>query len=538
MASGLSTVGRSWRCTRRLLLLSLGVFTTTAGLTVAHAEDLHIGLAAPATSMDPHFYNASPNISVAIHVFDRLTHRSPDAKVIPWLAESWRPVDDTTWEFKLRPGVTFHDGSPLTPDDIAFTIARAPNVPNSPGGFGGYLRAIKSVETVDPTTIRFHTGAPAPNLPGDVSTIAIVSRHVGEHATTEDYNSGRAAIGTGPYRLVRYISGDRVELTRNDAWWGKAPEWEHVTIRFIPNPGSRVAALLAGDVDLIDVPPASDLPRLKADPKLSVFSVQGLRVIYVYPDFSRDGEEPFVSGPNGEKLDKNPLQDVRVRQALSIAINRTGIVDRVMQGTAVATGQWLPPGTFGYASEVKVPPYDPERAKAMLAEAGFPHGFRLTLHTPNDRYPNDAATAQAVAQMWTRVGVQTAVDALPWSAFSVRSAHQDFSMGLIGWGSNTAEAGYTLVNIIGTYDAKASRGASNNGRYSNPALDALTDRALATLDDTAREKLLVEGVTTSMQQLPFIPLHQLINFWATRKGITYDPRQDERTVALNAHHVE
>jgi peptide/nickel transport system substrate-binding protein len=180
-----------------ILLWLLGVL---AFISSAHAEDLRIGLAAPATSMDPHFYNASPNNSVAMHVFDRLTHRSPDAKVIPWLAESWRPVDDLTWEFKLRPGITFHDGVALTPDDIAFTYARARDVPNSPGGFGGFLRVVASVETVDATTIRVHTKYPAPTLPGDLGAIAIVSRHIGAGAGTEDSipakrRSARGRIG-------------------------------------------------------------------------------------------------------------------------------------------------------------------------------------------------------------------------------------------------------------------------------------------------------------------------------------------------------
>jgi peptide/nickel transport system substrate-binding protein len=501
----------------------------------AWAEDLRIGLAAPATSMDPHFYNASPNISVAMHVFDRLTHRSPDAKVIPWLAESWRLVDDLTWEFKLRPGVTFHDGAALTPDDIAFTVARVPNVPNSPGGYQGFVRAIASVETVDATTVRIRTKYPAPTLPGDLAAISILSRRTGEGAATEDYNSGKAAIGSGPYRFVRYAPGDRVELARNDAWWGPKPEWDRVTIRFIPSPPTRTAALLAGDVDIIDVPPASDLPRLREDAKLTVVGVQGLRVIFLYPDLSRDGDEPFISGPDGAKLGRNPLKDLRVRHALSLAINRAGITERVMQGTAVPTGQWLPPGTFGYAPDVPVPPYDPARAKALLTEAGFPQGLKLTLHAPNDRYPNDAATAQAVAQMWQRIGVQTTVETLPWASYSVRTNRQEFSIGLLGWGSNTAEAGYTLVNVIGTYDTVAGRGSSNTGRYANPAIDAATDKAMATLDNALRERMLAAQVKVAMDDLPFIPLHQLVNYWASRKGISYDARQDERTLAMNAH---
>jgi peptide/nickel transport system substrate-binding protein len=509
-------------------------FAVLASFSGAHAADLRIGLAAPATSMDPHFFNAAPNATVASHVFDRLTSRTPDAKLIPWLAERWKPVDETTWEFSLRPGVMFHDGSRLTSEDVAFSLARAPNVPNSPGGFGGSLRAVRAVEVIDPATIRIHTHTPAPNMPGDIGAIAILSRHVGETAVTEDYNSGKAAIGTGPYRLVRYVSGDRVDMVRNEAWWGAEQEWDKVSIRFITNPGSRTAALLAGDVDLIDFPPASDLPRLKADPNLSVYSVVGLRLIFLYLDFSRDGAEPFVTGNDGQKLPNNPLKSRLVRQALSLAINRQGIAERVMQGTAVAAGQWVPPGIFGYAPSVTVPLSDPNRARALLAEAGYPEGFKLTIHTPNDRYPNDAATAQAVAQMWSRIGIQTGVEALPWSSYPARAGHQEFSVGLWGWGG-AAEAGNALINIMGTYDPKVGRGTNTNGRYSNPALDALTDQALATMDDNSREKLLIQAVETAMTELPIIPLHTLINFWAARKGVVYEARANELTLAIGAH---
>ena len=218
----------------------------------------------------------------------------------------------------------------------------------------------------------------------------------------------------------------------------------------------------------------------------------------------------------------------------SLAINRQAIADRVMSGTADPTGQWLPPGTYSYAPGVKVPAYAPDEARKLLAEAGFPQGFKLSLHTPNDRYPNDSQTTQAVAQMWARIGVQTTVEALPWNGFSARSAKQEFSAALGGWGSNTAEAGYLLVNIIGTYDPKAGRGASNQRRYTNPAMDSLTDKALATFDPAERERLLIQAVEMATNDVAIIPLHQLVNFWATRKSIAYTPRMDERTVAMNA----
>jgi peptide/nickel transport system substrate-binding protein len=506
-----------------------------ACLGTARAEDLRIAIAAPATSLDPHFYNAAPNNSIAMHLFDRLTHRAPDSSVIPGLALAWKAIDDTTWEFKLRPGITFHDGVNLTPDDIAFTVARVPNVPNSPGGFGGFVRGITSVEAVDATTVRLHTKAPAPTLPGDMAYVGIISRHAGEGATTEDYNSGKAAIGTGAYRLVRYVSGDRVEMARYEGWWGPKPDWDRVTVRFISAPASRTAALLAGDVDIIDVPPASDLPRLRADPDLSVVTIQGARCIYIFMDFSRQGEEPFVAGNDGRPLAANPFLDLRVRRALSVAINRQGLAERVMQGTAVATGQWMPPEGFGYAPEIGVPKYDPEHAKALLAQAGYPQGFRLTLHTPNNRYPNDAETAQAVAQMWTRVGVQTTVEALPWASYAGKASHQSFSAGLIGWGSISAEA--TLLNVLGTRDPAAGRGSVNDSGYSDPAMDARTDAAMTVLDDTERARLLRQEVVDTMANQPIIPLFQLINAWASRKGIVYEPRSDERTVATNAHWV-
>ena len=500
----------------------------------ATAQALTAAMAAPITSIDPHFYNAAPNNGLALHIFERLVERSPTAELIPGLATSWTPISDTVWEFKLRPGATWHDGTAVTADDIVFTIGRVPNVPNSPGGFSGMVRSITRMEVVDPHTIRFHTRAPTPNLPIDLVSIHIVSRKFGTDATTEDYNTGRATIGSGPYRFVRFVNGDRAELQRYDAWQGTKPAWERVTFRFIPNPGARVAAMLAGDVDMIDVPPASDIPRLKADPKLSVVQIQGLRTIYIGLARGRATPEPYVTDNAGKPFNKSPFEDLRVRRALSIAINRQAIAERVMQGTADATGQWLPPGTYSYAPNVKVPPYAPDEAKKLLAEAGYPQGFKLTLHTPNDRYPNDSQTSQAVAQMWTRVGVQTAVEAMPWNAYSVRGSKQEFSAALGGWGSNTAEAGYLLINIVGTYDPARGRGASNSRRYSNPALDTLTDQALSTFDPAQREKLLIQAVEMATSDVAIIPLHQLINFWATKKTITYTPRMDERTVAMNA----
>jgi peptide/nickel transport system substrate-binding protein len=518
----------------KLLSASLtlaGVMAIAPG--VALAAPLSIAIGGSITSADPHFYNAAPNNTLAMHLFDRLTETTPDIQIRPGLAESWTPISDTEWEFKLRKGVKWHDGKPFTAADVAYTIERAPNVPNSPGGFGGFLRAIKKVDIVDDHTVRMHTDAPAPNLPRDLAFVAVISRHVGETATTEDYNSGKAAIGTGPFKFASYTPGDRVEMVRNEDWWGNKPEWDKVTLRVINNPGARVAALLSGGVDVIDTPPATDLPRLQKDEKVSVFSTPGVRLIYVQADFSRPGNVPGVTDNAGKPLEKNPFLDKRVRQALSHAINRDALASRVMQNTAVPAGQWLPEGLYSYAPDVKPPKFDIEAAKKLLADAGYPDGFKMVLSTPNDRYPNDASTAQAVASMWSRIGVQTAVDAIPWSSYAARRAKQDFGMGLVGWGSTTGEAGYMLVNILGTFDQAKRTGANNAGRYSNPELDVLRDKALSTLDDGEREKLLIQAVEMSMNDLGVIPLHMLLNFWGVRKGLEIDPRKDERTLAID-----
>lgn len=503
-----------------------------SGSIAAAPTQLTIGLGGAVNSIDPHFYNATPNHVVAHSIFDRLVERSPDGKLIPGLAVSWKALSDTVWELKLRPDVKWHDGEAFTADDVIFTFERARNVPNSPGGFGGFLRDIVKVEKVDDLTVHLHTPLASPNLPGQLAFVAVVSQHVGEGATTEEYNNGAKAIGTGPYKFVKYSPGDNVQLQRNDSWWGPEQPWERVTIRLIANSAARVSALLSGGVDIIDAVPAVDIPTLRKDERVDVVSVPGMRLIYIALDHKNDGASPYVTDAKGTPLAKNPLLDLRVRQALSIAINREAIADRLMQNTAVATGQWLPVGSYSYADSVKVPKFDADQAKKLLAEAGYPEGFKITFQTPNDRYPNDAKITQAVAQMWARIGVQASVDARPWSNYVQHKG--DYAVALWGWGSPTLEAGYLLANVLSTPDSKAGRGNFNYGGYSNPELDALITKALSTLDDKQREQLLVQAVETASADVPMIPLLQLTNFWAVRKGVTFEPRMDERTLAVNA----
>ena len=513
--------------------LALAAATTAPAL----ADDLTIGLATEITAVDPHFHNLGPNNAFGYHVFDRLINQGPNQELNPGLATSWEPLDDTTWEFRLREGVTFHDGAPFTAADVRCTIERAPNVPNSPSSFGIYTNQITEVEVVDDHTLRLHTAEPYPLMASEISTIAVVGcAH--KDAPTEAFNSGEAAVGTGPYRFVEWVPGDRVVLEANPDYWDGAPRWERVTFKPLTSGPARVAALLAGDVDVIEEVPTTDVERLRGEDRIALSSGISNRVIYLHLDSDRD-ESPFVRTKDGGRpLVPNPLRDRRVREALSKAINREAIVDRVMAGLAIPAGQLLPEGFFGTVPDLGPDPFDPEGARELLAGAGHPDGFRLTLHTPNNRYINDEQISQAVAQMLTRVGIQTDVQAMPSSVFFSRGSNLEFSLMLVGWGAGSGEASSPLKSLLATYDKDKGMGASNRGRYSNPEMDRLLEEALRTVDDPKREKLLQDATRLAMEDYGIIPLHFQVNTWGTRKGLKYAPRTDEYTLAMGVEPAE
>jgi peptide/nickel transport system substrate-binding protein len=496
----------------------------------APAAELSIGLGADVTSIDPHFHNLTPNNNVGGHIFEPLVSKDQKGRLIPALAESWRTIDDLTWEFRLRKGVRFHDGSEFTAADVAFSLDRVPAVPNSPSPFTTYSKQITEKVIVDPHTIRLKTATPYPLIPNDMGTILIVSSRAAKGASTEDFNSGKAAIGTGPFRFVRWQKGDRIELVRHDAYWGPKPPWEKVTLRIITADPARVAALLAGDVRAVENVPTPDLAALSKNADVSVYRIVSHRVMYLHLDSSRD-KSPFVTDKAGKPLDRNPLKDARVRKAISKAINRQALTERVMDGAAVATGQLMPEGMFGHTSALKPEPYDPDGARRLLAQAGYPDGFGITLHAPNNRYVNDEQVAQAVAQMLTRAGIVTRVDAMPASVFFSRGSKLEFSFLLAGWGSDTAEPSSPLKALLATFNRDRGMGSSNRGRYSNPRMDALLAEGLATVDDARRERLFQQATEMAMADAGIITLYHQQNIWATRKGVTYAPRADERTFA-------
>lgn len=518
-----------WLCAFTAAVLALA--------SPAGAQELRVALAAEPTSIDPLYHTLNPNNQVARHIFDRLVHQDARQRLVPGLALSWKPIDDATWEFKLRPGVTFHDGAPLTADDIIFSIDRADKVPNSPASFAIYTKAVKGIKVVDPLTLQIKTGTPYPLLPSDLSTIAIQEKRGVEGKGTEDFNKGSAAIGTGPYKFVEWVPGNRLVLARNDSYWGPKPDWGKVIMRPITNNAARVAALLAGDVDFIENVPTADLARLKTNPAVRVVQTVSNRVIYLHLDSNRD-RSPFVLDNDGNPLVKNPLKDHRVRLAISKAINRQAIVERVMEGAAIPAGQLLPDGFFGVSPNLKPMAYDPEGAKKLLAEAGYPDGFRLTLHSPNDRYVNDEKVAQAVAQMLARVGIKTEVQAMPQAVYFTRASKLEFSFMLLGWGADTGEPSSPLKSLLATNNPAKGMGTANRGRYSNPKLDGLLEEALATVDDEKRAGLLAQATEVGIEDIGIIPLHYEVTLWGMRSDLTFEGNTNQYTQAFDVHPVK
>jgi peptide/nickel transport system substrate-binding protein len=515
---------------RRFAMLKKGIIFVLAAMFIVAfvssvpAAELRIGLSASVSSMDPIFYVVGPNSAMARNIFDGLINQDESQQLQPALAISWKAIDDSTWEFKLREGVKFHDGSDFTAEDVAATIRRVPLASqNSPSSFSRYVREVKEIIIIDPYTIRIKTDGPAPLLPNNLSRISIQPSEF-EKTATKEFNSGRGVIGTGPFKFVSWQQDDHIILARNDAYWGGKPEWEKVTFKFITNNSARVAALLAGDVDMIEKVSTTEINTVKKNKKVDVVSVSSNRVMYLHMDHDRE-ISPHAKGPDG----KNPLRDIRVRRALSKAINREALVERIMDGQGIPAGQLVPEGYFGYCPDLKVEKYDPQGAKKLLAEAGYPNGFSMTSHASNNRYPNDAKVAQAIGQMLSKIGIKIEVVTLPKNVYFPRASKREFSFIMGGAAVETGEASGVLGPLLATYGKNQGRG--NRGRYSSPAFEKNYSAALKTVDDPKRRHLLQEAMRIGMRDVGVIPLFFLVHNWGIKSDLVYKVRSDGYTLA-------
>ena len=443
------------------LRTTLALAAAAIPLAAVQAQTLKIGLSAEPTSADPHYHKMTQNDAFSAHVYSSLVGRSADMKLVPALATSWKNLDDLTWEFKLRDDVKFSNGKPFTSEDVLFTICRTlNNETNVSQSYMDTTKLITDVQTPDAHTVIIKTGAPFPLMPAEMArSLPIIWNGIVEHGkltfdpkkgcgvtgawpTVADFNNGKDAIGTGPYTLKSYVKGTGIELVRNENYWGPKPYWKEVKFVPVPAAGPRLTGLLSGDFDMIENPAARDLQRLKDNPKFGFVATPSTRLIFFQPDVGR-AQSPFVKAADG----KNPLQDLRVRKAISMAIDRKTITARIMDGMATPAYQFMPDGMFGAPPKAEEIKYDPEGAKKLLAEAGYPNGFELTISSTNDRYVNDGQVAQAVAQYLSRIGIKTTVDAMTASIyFPARQARIQLPDGRLAGGNGR---GFGAVPAVG-----------------------------------------------------------------------------------------
>ncbi|XAH23802.1 ABC transporter substrate-binding protein [Xylophilus sp. GW821-FHT01B05] len=502
----------------RQLVLAAALAAAALAAPGLQAETLRWARSTDASTLDPHALNNGPNHNLLHQVYEPLIIRTADGRLLPTLATSWKiTADPTVWEFQLRKGVKFHDGSLFTADDVLFSLQRAKS-PHS--DMKALLVSIAEVTKVDPFTIRIRTTGANPLLPDSLINIQILSAawakahgvEQPQNATAkEETYATRNVNGTGPYTLVSREQDTRTVFKLFPGYWGRGefplPIDELVYLP-IKSPATRVAALLSGEVDFVQDLPIQDIARLRADPKLRVNQAAENRVIFLGLNV---GPEPLKYS---DVKDKNPLADPRVRQAFQLAIDRLAIQSAVMRGLSVPTNIISPPFVHGYDKAFDVVgKADAAQAKKLLAEAGYPNGFGITLHCTNDRYLNDEAICQAVAGFLGRIGVKTAVAARPLAIQTAAINNQDTDFYLYGWGVPTYDSAYIFDYLVHTR-GKNSRGATNATRYSNPELDAKIVSLAGEGDEKKRDATIKDIWTTVQKERIYLPLHDQIQTYA------------------------
>ena len=513
----------------RTRLLAAAALTLAMGAGPAAAQTLTVGVRNGPESIDPHWSTLGGHIEALRHIYDSLIGQDEALNLRPALALSWRPVDDTTWEFKLRDGVRFHDGSEFTAEDVKFSLDRIP-VTTGTMPMTLYTKRVRGSEVMDKLTLRVTTNGPAPTLPNDFTRLMVVSRGIGMEPRNEEFNSGKAAIGTGPFKFVSWEPRGDFVVERFSGWWGGQEPWAKVVRREIPNDAARLAALKSGQVDLVNYVPATDVASLQRDP--NVDTVIGDSV-YVFNVYLKQGDKlPRPAKVDGAEIAANPLQDARVRQAMDLAIDRRALARVVFEGHAKPMSQLMPDTFFGASPNLPERRPDLPRARALLAEAGFPKGFEIDFHCTSNRLPGDGPLCEALAQQWSRVGLKVNVNALIGTVFFPASQRGEYSMEMSGWGTLTGEAAYTYGALIHGPDPAVGLGNFNRSGYANPKVDKLLLDGSRTLDDAARRAMFVRATDISMNDRPMLPIVMPQTIWAMGKGkLAFAPRVDQESLA-------
>jgi peptide/nickel transport system substrate-binding protein len=493
---------------------------TTMMSVAADATTFRYSTTGDILGLDPHMNNEGPTNTMKSNVYGMLIHRLPDLSLEPDLATEWERVDETTWRFKLREGVSFHNGNPFNADDVVYSFKRQAQE-TSDMSFA--LSSIEEVKKVDDFTIDILTRGPDPILLLNMPNFYIVDQEYIEENDSFEVVQAAGKInfantnanGTGPFKVVEWVQDNKVVLEPYEGWWNQENRTDNVTrAEFIPiaNDATRVAALLSGEIDLMYPVPLQDIDRLDSDPNVDVLQGPELRTIFLGFDQYRD---ELLDMPGSGK---NPFKDVKVRQAFAHAIDTSAIQRVVMRGASTPTGLMVAPGINGFQEDMNTPyPFDPEQAKSLLAEAGYADGFPVTLDCPNDRYVNDEAICTAVVPMLQRVGIDVSLNAQTKSLhFNKIGQAEDnnTSFFMLGWTPGSYDAYNALQNLI-TMDGDG-QGAWNSGRYSNAEVEAVTDQIAVTIDEEERNDLIRKAFKIHQDDVGHVPLHQQALAWGVR----------------------
>ncbi len=507
-------------------LLALGVFIAAP----ADAKTFRFAFIGDYKILDPYALNESFSIGLHAAVYEGLVARGRDLKLEPALAERWEIAEPTRWRFYLRRGVKFHNGEDFTADDVLFSAER---IRATGSDLASRVTKDTKVVKIDDYTVDFITPQPNPILNAEWESFFIMSKKWAEannavaptpvNAATPSY-AALNANGTGPFMISSHQPGVKTVWKPNPKWWGK-PEHNLTEVVFttIASDPTRVAALLSGEVDWIDPVPVQDIARVNASPNAQVMQGPELRTIYLGFDQKRD--ELKYSNVKG----KNPFKDVRVRQAFYQAIDIEAIKTKVMRGLAAPSATMIAPALFDRAAEIKRFPFDVAASKKLLAEAGYPDGFTVTMDCPNDRYVNDEAICQAIVGMLARVGVKIDLLAQPKAKYFAKilaSGGFDTSFYLLGWTPSTLDSHNVLSQLLNCRDEKGVGSLSNVGGYCNSKVDELTAKILIETDKTKRDALILEAFKIVHEEVGDAPLHQQALAWGISKKVKLTQRPD------------
>ncbi|WP_298844736.1 ABC transporter substrate-binding protein [uncultured Roseobacter sp.] len=491
------------------------------------AEDFSWAATTDPQTLDPHAVNSAPVLGFLNNVYEGLVRRGKDMTVEPALATSWEPIGNGEgWRFTLREGVTFHDGSTFDASDVLFSYQRASDEVSDTRS---WFAPVSEVKIVDDYTVDIMTTAPNPIFPDSIANWMIVDQGWAESndAARPDKDNGNYATlnanGTGAFRVTTREPGLRTVLEPFGGWWDTA---EHNITRaeFTPiqNPATAVAALLSGDIDLINPVPIQDAARLAANPDVQV--IQGIEARVIMLGFPHEADTLKYSS---ETSDANPFADVRVRQAVAHAVNVPAILQTIMRGSAEPASQLVSPAMRGFSpSLAERPAFDPEKARALLAEAGYADGFSFGLKCPNDRYLNDESVCQAITGMLAQVGITAQLDAMPVQNYWPELRADNYDMYLLGWSPGTFDAEHPVRFLASTPDEEKKLGSWNFGGFSNARVDELLPMIQSEIDDAKRQAMLDETTKILQDEVAYVPLYVQPLVWGASAGIELTQRPD------------